>query len=61
MEGGNQVDEIVFGYRKLLDLISEEEQQAVCCIQGDLLEMYKNVLLKEREKIEQQIQVLQHY
>lgn len=50
------MDEIIFGYRKLIDLILEEEQYATCCFEGDLLEKYKDVLRKEREKIEQQLE-----
>lgn len=49
------MEDIILEYRRWIDIISDEEQQAVRCFQGDLLEKYKRILTSEREKIEQQI------
>lgn len=52
------MEEIILEYRRLVEILSEEEQQAVRCFRGDLLEMYKRILTTEREKIEQQINII---
>lgn len=49
------MEDIILEYRRWLEIISEEERHAVRCFQGDLLDMYKRILVTEREKIEQQI------
>ena len=55
------MEDIILQYRRWIEIISEEEQQAVRCFQGDLLEMYKRILNSEREKIEQQINKILYY
>lgn len=52
------MEQIVSEYRKLLNLIAEEEQQAALCLQGELLEVYRDILRKERERIERNLRAL---
>ena len=53
------MDQIVSEYRKLLNLLAEENQQAALCLQGELLEIYRNILMKEQDQIEQSLRALQ--
>lgn len=52
------MEQIVSEYRKLLNLIAEEEQQAALCLQGELFEVYRDILRKERERIERNLRAL---
>lgn len=49
--------EIISEYRKLLELIDEEKVMVSKGLQGELLDMYRNILLKEKNEIERYLQM----
>ncbi len=55
------MDEIISEYRKLLELLDEEKESIVRSMQGELMEIYREILQKERENVEKNIHMLYQY
>lgn len=53
------MDQIISEYRKLLQLLTEEELLVAGYLQGELLGIYRDILKKEREIIEYRMRELQ--
>ncbi len=51
------MEEIISEYRKLLDLIDEEKALIANSLQGELLEIYRDILTKERDEIERYLRL----
>lgn len=52
------MDEIIHQYRKLIALLEEEEETISRSLKGDLLELYRDVLRDERERLEKYLSTL---
>lgn len=59
--GGEILEEVVAGYRRVIALIELENEKISGCLQGELLDIYRRMLDKEVCFLEKQIrQILQH-
>lgn len=52
------MEEIISEYKKLLELIDEENVLIAKGLQGELLEMYRNILAQEKDEIEKYLQII---
>lgn len=52
------MEEIISLYRRLIDQLDDEYANISHCFQGDLLSSYREILEKEREKIEAMLHTL---
>ena len=55
------MENLVSSYQRLLQLLEEENNEIVLCMEGELLEKYRRVLQKEKEEIEKNIRFLCNY
>lgn len=55
------MDEIISEYRKLLELLDEEKDKIARSMQGELMEIYREILQKEREKVEKNMYMIYQY
>lgn len=57
-QGEKDMDEVIYNYRKLLEKIDTEREIIDKSIEGDLLERYRRILVKERDDIEKNFRKL---
>lgn len=57
-QGEKDMDEVIYNYRKLLEKIDTEREIIDKSIEGDLLERYRRILVKERDDIEKNLRKL---
>lgn len=50
-----QIDDIMHGTRRLIELIEEEHTEISKCIKGEILEVYQTLLKKEVEQLQEQL------
>lgn len=51
------MEEIISEYRRLLELLKEEEVLISRSLQGELLEIYRDILTREEEEIERYLRL----
>lgn len=51
------MEEIISEYRRLLELLKDEEELISKSLQGDLLEIYRDILTKEEDEIERYLRL----
>lgn len=52
------MEDTVAYYKKLIQLLEEENDIVSLCLQGELLDLYRQILVKEKEAIETQLMKL---
>ena len=55
------MDELIYYYQKLIQLLDEEDIKLQGYFEGDLSEMYRQILQKEKEVIQNNLQYLLNY
>ena len=54
----NEIEEYLFHYQKLIDLLVEDSQNVAKALQGDLLEAYRGLLIEEQRSLETNLSIL---
>ena len=49
------MEELINYYNKLLSLLDKESEQISQCFQGELLVLYREILTKEKERIQSKL------
>ena len=52
------MEEVIAGYRRLLQLLEEERESACRCMDGDYLQAYLAVIKQEEENLERELRLL---
>jgi len=52
------VDEVITGYRRLLQLLEEEKESAAQCMGGDYLQSYLKIIEREEENLRKELRLL---
>ena len=55
-----QTEECISGYQRLLRLLEEDSEQIANGLQGELLEAYRDVLVREKNVLTKAIQAMQN-
>lgn len=55
-----EAEECVYRYRKLLQLLEEDTQEISACLQGELLEEYRELLTREKDILNDALRTMQY-
>ncbi len=56
-----QIDDIIRGYQRLIDLLEEELTTISGCLKGELLDAYQSLLRKEIQRLKDQQYAVRAY